>query len=198
MAGRNRWVNIRHRARASAVRSASGTGHRDREDLARVRFEGYGPGGAAVMLECLSEDRSRCGDAVRRVFAAYGGHIGAAGSVSYLFNNVGLMAYPPGIDTRRLTRAALAAGAEDVVTNDDTSVEVLTDPVDFIAVRACLSEQGLAPAVAEVTWRAASALELSGEASAEMRRLLEALEALPGGCTVYSNAEIAAAELNGS
>jgi transcriptional/translational regulatory protein YebC/TACO1 len=135
---------------------------------------------------------------VRRLFADHGGHIGAAGSVSYLFNNVGLMAYPPGIDARRLARAALAAGAEDVVTNDDTSVEVLTDPIDFVAVHAVLSGQGLAPAVAEVTWRAASVLELSGEAAVEMLRLLEALEDLRGGCRVYSNAEIAAAELNGS
>jgi len=150
------------------------------------------------MLDCPSEDRSHCGVAVRRVFAEHGGHIGAVGSVSYLFNNVGLMAYPPGIDIRRLTGAALAAGAEDVVTNDDTSVEVLTDPLDFVAVGARLSEQGLAPAFAEITWRAASALELSGEAAAEMLRLLEALEALPGRCEVYSNAEIVVDELNGN
>jgi transcriptional/translational regulatory protein YebC/TACO1 len=198
MAGRNRWANIRRRARAPAARSPAGSGRRDRGNLARVRFEGYGPGGAAVILDCLSEDRSRFGIAVRRTFAEHGGHIGASGSVSYLFNNVGLMAYPPRSDARRLARLALAAGAEDVVTNDDTSVEVLTDPLDFIAVRARLSEQGLAPAVAEITWRAASALELSGETAAEMLRLLEALEGLPGGCEVYSNAEIAAAELNGS
>lgn len=189
MAGRNRWCNIRRCARAPAA---------GRENLASIRFEGYGPGGAAVMLDCPSEDRGSCGVAVRRVFAEHGGHIGAVGSVSYLFNNVGLMAYPPGIDTRRLTRAALAAGAEDVVTNDDTSVEVLTDPLDFIAVGARLSDQGLAPAFAEITWRAASGLELSGEEAAEMLRLLEALEALPGRCEVYSNAEIMTGQLNGS
>jgi transcriptional/translational regulatory protein YebC/TACO1 len=198
MAGRNRWSNIRRRARAPAVGSPSDTGRRDCENLARLRFEGYGPGGAAVMLDCPSEDRSRCGVLVRRLFAEHGGHIGAVGSVSYLFNNVGLMAYAPGIDTRRLMRAALAAGAEDVVTNDDTSVEVLTDPLDFITVRARLSEQGLAPAFAEITWRAASGLELSGEEAAEMLRLLEALEALPGSCEVYSNAEIGADHLNRS
>jgi transcriptional/translational regulatory protein YebC/TACO1 len=149
------------------------------------------------MLDCLSEDRNRFAAAVRRVFAEHGGYIGAAGSVSYLFNNVGLMAYAPGIDARRLLRMALAAGAEDVVIHDDTSVEVLTDPLDFAAVKERLSEQGLAPAVAEVTWRAASELELSGEAAVQMLRLLEALKALPGGCEVYSNADLAADELPG-
>ena len=150
------------------------------------------------MIDCLTGDCSRLGAAVRRAFTDHGGQIGAAGSVSYLFNSVGLMAFPPGIDARRLTRAALGAGAEDVVTNEDSSVEVLTDPVDFAAVIGRLSEQGLTPAVAEITWRAASALELSGEAAAQMLQLLAALEALAGGCEVYSNADVAAEELNAS
>jgi transcriptional/translational regulatory protein YebC/TACO1 len=150
------------------------------------------------MIDCLSDDPRGLGAAVRRVFAEHGGQAGAAGCVSYLFNSVGLMAYPPGTDARRLARAALAAGAEDVVTNDDTSVEVLTDPPDFTAVSSRLSEQGLAPVVAEITWRAASTLELSGEAAGEMLRLLGALESLGSGCEVYSNAEIAARELNES
>jgi transcriptional/translational regulatory protein YebC/TACO1 len=150
------------------------------------------------MIDCVTDDRATLGVAVRRAFADHGGQVGAVGSVSYLFNSVGLMAFPPGADARRLTRAALAAGAEDVVTNDDTSVEVLTDPLDFAAVRARLSGQGLAPAVTEITWRAASTLELSGEAAGEMLKLLTALEALNGGCEVYSNVDIAAEELNAS
>jgi transcriptional/translational regulatory protein YebC/TACO1 len=198
MAGRSRWANIRRRAQALEARRAGGGTRRDPEGLAPVRFEGYGPGGAAVMLGCLTDDCSQLDAAVRRAFAEHGGQIGAAGSVSYLFNSVGLIAYPPGIDARRVMRAALAAGAEDVVTNDDTSVEVLTDPLDFAAVVARLSEQGLAPGVAEITWRAASALELSGEAAGEMLQLLAALEGLAGGCEVYSNVEIAAEDLNAS
>ena len=196
MAGRSRWANIRRRAQALEARRAAASARPEREGLARVRFEGYGPGGPAVMLDCLTDDRSRLGAAVRRAFAEHGGRIGAAGSVSYLFNSVGLMAFPPGIDAPRLTRLAIAAGAEDVVTNDDTSVEVLTDPLDFAAVIVRLSEQGLPPVVAEITWRAASALELSGAAAGEMLQLLAALEGLEGGCEVYSDAEIAAEDLN--
>lgn len=196
MAGRSRWANIRRRTRALEARRAAGSTSRDREGLAPARFEGYGPGGAAVMLDCLTDDPSRLGSAVRRAFAEHGGRVGAAGSVSYLFNSVGLIAFRPGIDARRVMRAALAAGAEDVLTNDDTSVEVLTDPLDFAAVIARLSEQGLAPVVAEITWRAASTLELSGAAAGEMLQLLAALEGLNGGCEVYSNVEIAAEDLN--
>jgi transcriptional/translational regulatory protein YebC/TACO1 len=150
------------------------------------------------MIDCLTDDPHGLSVAVRRAFAEHSGQIGAAGSVSYLFNSVGLAAYPPGIDTRRLARAALAAGAEDVVTNDDTSVEVLTDPLDFPAVTSRLSEQGLAPVVAEITWRAASALDLSGEEARDVLRLLEVLEGLEEGCEVYSNVEIAAEDLNAS
>ena len=194
MAGGSRWANIGRRARAVEARRSASKQPRERGGRVHARFEGYGPGGAAVLIECMTDDPSGLGIAVRRAFAEHGGRIGARGSVSYLFNSVGLMAYPPGSDGRRLTRAAFAAGAEDVVTNDDTSVEVLTDPLDFKTVASRLSEQALAPVVAEITWRAASAVELSGEAAAEMLRLLAALEALGTGCEVYSNADIAAEE----
>jgi transcriptional/translational regulatory protein YebC/TACO1 len=155
-----------------------------------VRYEGYGPGGAAVMVECLTADCSRVGAEVRRAFVQYGGQLGADGSVSYLFNTVGLLTYPPGTDEERLMQVALEAGAEDVVPNADTSVEVLADPLEFATVRAVLTLHGFAPATAEVTERAATSLQLSGEAAELMVQLLEALEGLDEVRDVYSNVEI--------
>lgn len=152
-----------------------------------MRYEGYGPGGAAVMVDCLTDDRSRAMAAVRCAFVQHGGHLGAAGSVSYLFNTVALMAYPPGTDDERLMQVALEAGAEDVVPHADTSVEVLADPQEFATVRALLADRGFVPATAEVTQRAATSLELSGNTAEAMLLLLEALEQLDEVREVYSN-----------
>jgi transcriptional/translational regulatory protein YebC/TACO1 len=155
-----------------------------------VQYEGYGPGGAVVMVECITADRKRMGAEVRRTFVKHGGQLGADGSVSYLFNTVGLLTYPPGTDEGRLMEVALEAGAEDVVPNADTSVEVLADPVEFATVRSVLTHRGFAPATAEVTRRAATSLELSGEDAVAMMQLLEALEGLEDVRDVYSNVEI--------
>ena len=143
-----------------------------------------------MLVECLTDDRSRIGAVIRRAFVQHGGQLGADGSVSYLFNTVGLMTYPPGTDEERLMQVALEAGAEDVVANADTSVEVLADPVEFAAVRALLMHHGFAPATAEVTRRAATSLELTGETAWAMVHLLEALEDLDEVRHVYSNVEI--------
>jgi transcriptional/translational regulatory protein YebC/TACO1 len=120
----------------------------------------------------------------------HGGRLGAEGSVDYLFNTVGLMTYPPGTDEERLMKAALDAGAEDVVPNADGSVEVLSDPLEFEAVYAVLTERGFAPATAEITQRAAATVKLSGEDAVRMVQLLEALEGLDEVRDVYSNVEI--------
>ena len=160
------------------------------EGLERVQYEGYGPGGAAVMVECVTMDRMRMGAEVRRAFVQHGGQLGADGSVSYLFNTVGLLTYPPGTDEERLMQVALEAGAEDVVPSADTSVEVLADPLEFATVRAVLTHHGFAPATAEVTRRAATSLELSGDDAEAMVQLLEALEGLEDVRDVYSNVEI--------
>jgi transcriptional/translational regulatory protein YebC/TACO1 len=196
MGGTSSWANILRRARVVAARRVGNGTRARRAGLGSLRYEGYGPGGAAVLIDCLSGDHGRLEGAVRRVFAQHGGHLGAAGSVSYLFNSVGRLCYPPGTDAQQLTQLALEAGAEDIVANADTSVEVLTDPRDFALVLERLAQQGLAPATAEVTWRAGSALELSEEAAARMLRLLEALEGLEEVLDVYSNAEISAEALN--
>ena len=191
MAGHSKWANIRRRAGVQARRRGRGGTQPPRTGLQSVRYEGYGPGGAAVLVECLTDDRGRVGAAVRHAFVQHGGHLGADGSVSYLFNTVGLMTFPPGTDEERLMQVALEAGAEDVVPNADTSVEVLADPLEFAAVRAWLTLRGFAPATAEVTQRAATSLELSGETAAQMVQLLEALEGLDEVRDVYTNVEIA-------
>ena len=189
MTGHSSWARIRHRNGALNARRERNAPPRAGQAL--VRFEGYGPGGAAVLIECLAEDRGQVGARLRSAFLEHGGNLGADGSVSYLFNTVGLMTYPPGTDEELLMQVALEAGAEDVVPRDDRSVEVLADPLELETVRAVLTHRGFAPATAEVTQRAASAHALSGEPARLMVRLLETLEALDGVRDVYSNAEIA-------
>jgi transcriptional/translational regulatory protein YebC/TACO1 len=190
MAGHSRWANIQRRESAQSRRRERAAGVNAPAGLALVRFEGYGPGGAAVMVDCLTQDPARSGAQVRSTFDRYGGNLGADGSVSYLFNTVGLMTYPPGTDEEQLMRVALEAGAEDVVPSDDCSVEVLADPQDFDTVRAVLIHSGFAPATAQVTQRAATPLELSGESAERMVHLLVALEELDEVRDVYSNVEI--------
>jgi transcriptional/translational regulatory protein YebC/TACO1 len=190
MAGHSKWANILRREGAQAARRNRAAEAAAREGLERVRYEGYGPGGAAVMVDCLTADRHRAGALVRSTFVQHGGQLGADGSVSYLFNTVGLLTYPPGTDEDALMQVALEAGAEDVQANADTSVEVLADPLDFPTVHAVLTHRGFAPVTAEVTQRAATSLELSGANALAMVHLLEALEGLEEVRDVYSNVEI--------
>jgi transcriptional/translational regulatory protein YebC/TACO1 len=191
VSGHSRWANIQRRHCAQTRRRSRGSAGAHSAGQQLVRFEGYGPGGAAIMVECLTDDRARVAAALRRTFAQHGGHLGADGAVSYLFNTVALLTYPPGTDEGRLMQVALEAGAEDVVPNADTSVEVLADPQEFATVRALLTLRGFTPATAEVTQRAATSLELSGSAAEAMVQLLEALEGLEEVREVYSNVEIA-------
>ena len=207
MASHTKWANIQHvtgrAAKAARARgglrpdpasapealppvAASGTA----KSTEPVRYEGYGPGGAAVLIECITDDRNRTRADLRRAFSEHGGALGAEGSVSYLFNHVGLMTYPPGTDEERLMRAALEAGAEDVVPNSDHSIEVLADPMEFETVRAILTDRGFVPAAAEVTERASLTTPLSGEPAERMVHLLETLEELDDVRNVYSNVEI--------
>jgi len=188
MTGHSRWANIQRRAQAAT--RCRRVRPEPCEGLEKVQYEGYGPGGAAVMVECVTADRKRMGADVRRAFVQHGGQLGADGSVSYLFNTVGLLTYPPGTDEERLMQVALEAGAEDVVPNADTSVEVLADPLEFATVRAVLTHRGFTPATAEVTRRAATSLELRGEEAQAMVQLLETLEGMEDVRDVYSNVEI--------
>ncbi|HQX46463.1 MAG TPA: YebC/PmpR family DNA-binding transcriptional regulator [Steroidobacteraceae bacterium] len=167
-------------------RTASGA---DAAGFQAARYEGYGPGGAAVMIDCLTDNRNRTVADVRHAFTSHGGHLGADGSVSYLFQQVGVLSFAPGFDEDQLMDVALDAGAEDVVTNADASLDVLTAPGDFEAVRAALAQHGFAAASGEVTQRAATGAALTGVVAAEMLAMLEALENLDDVQHVYSNAE---------
>lgn len=167
-----------------------GAGKLDGAQIEEVTYEGYGPGGAAVMVSCLTDNRNRTVSDIRHVFARHGGNLGADGSVGYLFNRVGLLSFPQGLDEDALLEAALEAGAEDVVTNDDGSVEVLTDPADFVPVREALARAGLVPQQAEVTLRSSVSARLDEEAATRMIDLLEALDDMDDVQSVCSNADI--------
>ncbi|NGP54772.1 YebC/PmpR family DNA-binding transcriptional regulator [Thioalkalivibrio sp. XN8] len=167
-----------------------GSGEGDGADYQEVRYEGYAPGGVAVLVECLTDNRNRTVGEVRHAFSKCGGNLGADGSVAYLFQHCGVLSYPPGTQEESLLNAALEAGAEDVVSNDDGSFDVLTAPGDFEAVREALTAAGLAPVDAEVTMRAATGVEVDGEEADQVLKLLEMLEDLDDVQDVYSNAEL--------
>jgi transcriptional/translational regulatory protein YebC/TACO1 len=157
-----------------------------------IRCEAYGPGGAALIVDCRTDSRDRTIARVREVVLAHGGYPGAHGAVSYLFNEVGRLVFPPGTDAARLTRVAVQAGAEDVIASGapPPSLEVLTDPIDFETVRVALQAAGLVPISAQVTYRASITVPLKGEAAVLMLHLIEALKDLNDVENVYTNAEI--------
>ncbi len=167
-----------------------GTGEDAAQNFHEVRYEGYGPGGVAVMVQCLTDNRNRTVSDIRHAFARHGGNLGADGSVGYLFNEVGLLCFAPGSDESKVMEAALDAGAEDVVANEDGSIDVLTDPQDYERVRDTMERAGLVAGASEVTLRAATAAHLEGETAETMARMLEALEDLDDVQNVYSNADI--------
>ena len=167
-----------------------GSGGLDGAAYEEIRYEGYGPGGAAVMLDCLTDNRTRTVAEVRHAFTKNGGNLGSDGSVSYLFKHVGQFVFPPGTSEDRVMEAALDAGAEDVVKNDDGSVELLCAPSDFHSVKSALEKSGLKAELAEVTMKPVSESELAGDEAARMRRLLDALENLDDVQDVYTTAVI--------
>jgi YebC/PmpR family DNA-binding regulatory protein len=167
-----------------------GGGELEGSDYQEIRYEGYGPGGTAVMVDCMTDNRNRTVADVRHAFSKFGGNLGADGSVSYLFNHVGLLSYPPRSNEDAIMAAAIDAGAEDVVVDDDKSVQVLTDPLEFETVRDAMREAGFSPDDAGLTMWAATATELGLEEASSMVKLLEALEDLDDVQNVYSNADI--------
>ena len=167
-----------------------GSGDTEGADYEEVRYEGYGPGGVAMMVDCLTDNRNRTVAEVRHAFAKYGGNLGADGSVAYLFNHVGQISLPGGADEDRIMEVALEAGAEDVIGNDDSSFDVITDPQEFEAIRNALAAAGLEAESSEITHRASTSAELGEEDAARMIKLLEVLEDLDDVQNVYSNADI--------
>ena len=168
-----------------------GSGQLDGSDYEEISYEGYGPGGVAVMVECLTDNRNRTVAEVRHAFTKFGGNLGADGSVAYLFNKVGLISFPPGADEDRIMEAALDAGAEDVIAGDDGSIDVLSAPEDFEVVRDAVQAANLRPELAEVTMRASVDATLDEDDAGKMVKMLELLEDLDDVQNVYSNADIA-------
>ncbi len=167
-----------------------GAGETEGADYMEIRYEGYGPGGTAVMVDCLTDNRNRTVAEVRHAFTKFGGNLGADGSVNYLFNKVGQLLFPAGVNEDAVMEAAIEAGAEDVIVEDDGSIEVLSEPDDFEQVRDGLTGAGLEAETAQVTMRASTNASLEVKEASSMIKLLETLEDLDDVQEVYSNADI--------
>ena len=167
-----------------------GTGAMEGVDYEEIRYEGYGIGGAAVIVDCLTDNRTRTVAEVRHAFAKHGGNLGTDGSVAFMFKHCGQFVFAPGTSEDKVMEAALDAGAEDVVTDEDGAVEVICAANDFQAVKAALETAGLKAEVAEVTMRASTDTELTGDDGAKMQKLLDSLENLDDVQEVYTNAVI--------
>jgi YebC/PmpR family DNA-binding regulatory protein len=167
-----------------------GTGELEGVSYEEARYEGYGPGGAAVMVDCLTDNRTRTIAEVRHAFTKNGGNIGADGSVAFQFRHCGQFVFAPGTSEDRVMEAALDAGAEDVMANADGSVEVISTPADFDKVKAALEKAGLKAEAAEVTMKALNETELAGADAEKMQALLDALEELDDVQNVYTTAAL--------
>jgi YebC/PmpR family DNA-binding regulatory protein len=165
-----------------------GAGQLDGVSYEEIRYEGYGISGAAVIVDCMTDNRTRTVADVRHAFSKYGGNLGTDGSVAFLFKHCGQIVFAPGVSEDKVMEAAIDAGAEDVVANDDGSVEVVTGPYDFVAVKDALAKAGLTPAFAEVTMKPATEVELAGEDAQRMQKLLDALESIDDVQEVYTSA----------
>ena len=167
-----------------------GAGELDGESYTEVRYEGYGPGGAAVLIDCMTDNRNRTVSEIRHTFTKFNGNLGTSGSVAYLFASAGIIRFASGVDENAVMEAALESGAEDVVDMEDGALEVITGADEFPAVRQALEASGLVPDHAEITMRASMAVPLSDKDGETMLRLLDALDTLDDVQNVYSNADI--------
>ena len=167
-----------------------GSGELGGDDYQEIRYEGYGPGGVAVMVDCMTDNRNRTVAEVRHAFSKFGGNLGADGSVGYMFRHVGSLIFAPGADEDAVMEAAIEAGAEDVIVDVDHSIEVVTDPGEFETVRDAMVEAGLEPETAELTMRADTDTRLELQEASSMVKMLEMLEDLDDVQNVYSNADI--------
>jgi YebC/PmpR family DNA-binding regulatory protein len=167
-----------------------GSGQLDGVSYDEARYEGYGPGGAAVLVDCLTDNRTRTVAEVRHAFTKNGGNLGADGSVAYLFKHCGQFIFAPGTSEDRVMEAGLDAGAEDVVKNDDDSVELICAPADFAGVKAALEKAGIKAELAEITWKPAMEAALASDQQGRMRSLVDALESLDDVQNVYTTAVI--------
>ncbi|KOR32907.1 hypothetical protein TI05_04285 [Achromatium sp. WMS3] len=168
---------------------ARGAGETDNIDYEEIRYEGYGPGGVAVMVECMTNNRNRTASDVRHAFAKYGGNLGTDGSVAYLFTHQGMLSFAPDTDEDAVFENALEAGADDVITNEDRSLDVITKPDNFSAIKDALAENGLI-GEGEVTFYAVTRVTLVEDNAKELLKMLDMLQELDDVQEVYTNAEI--------
>jgi YebC/PmpR family DNA-binding regulatory protein len=166
-----------------------GSGDTDGENYEEVRYEGYGPAGVAVMVECLTDNRNRTVAEVRHAFTKANGNLGTDGSVSYLFNKIGMLTFASGSDEDEIMEAALEAGAEDVATNEDGSIDVTTTVEEFVSVKEAMVNAGLEPEVAEITMQPSTTVDLELEDAEKVMRLVDRLEDLDDVQNVYNNAD---------
>jgi YebC/PmpR family DNA-binding regulatory protein len=166
------------------------TGNAEGISYEEIRYEGYGIGGAAIIVDTMTDNRVRTVAEVRHVFSKHGGNMGTEGSVAFQFKHCGQLFFAPGTNEDRLMELALEAGADDVVVDDDGAIEVLTSPHDFEAVKNALEAAGLKPELAEVTMRADNTIDMQGDDAAKMQRLLDAIEDLDDVQNVFHNAAI--------
>ena len=176
-----------------------GTGDMTDENVEEIRYEGYGPGGVAVLVECMTNNRNRTAGEVRHAFNKCGGNLGTDGSVAYLFKKAGMISFAPGSNEDALMEAALELGADDVITNEDGSIDIITLPDTFIDIKTALINKGHTPAAAEIMMRASTSQRLDRNSAEDMLRLFDMLEDLDDVQKVHSNADIpenVLAELN--
>jgi YebC/PmpR family DNA-binding regulatory protein len=164
------------------------TGNLEGVQYEEIRYEGYGIAGAAIIVDCMTDNRVRTVAEVRHAFSKYGGNLGTEGSVAFQFKHCAMFLFAPGASEDKVMEAALDAGADDVLAHDDGSVEVLAAPASFEAVKAALEAAGLKPEVAEVTWRAENPVDVAGEDAERMQKLLDAIEDLDDVQDVFHNA----------
>ncbi|HEX6019448.1 MAG TPA: YebC/PmpR family DNA-binding transcriptional regulator [Burkholderiaceae bacterium] len=164
------------------------TGNLEGVHYEEIRYEGYGIGGAAILVDCMTDNRVRTVAEVRHALSKHGGNLGTEGSVAFQFKHCGQFVFAPGTSEDRVMEVALDAGADDVITDDDGAIEVLCAPGDFEAVQQALAKAGLKPELAEVTWRAETPVELAGDDAQRMQKLLDVLEDLDDTQAVFHNA----------
>ncbi len=167
-----------------------GTGELEGVNYEEIRYEGYGINGAAIIIDCLTDNKQRAVADVRHALTKFGGNLGTDGSVAFMFKHCGSLVYEPGTSEDKVMEVALEAGAEDVVTNDDGSIEVITPPADFVAVKEAMEAAGLKAVLAEVTMKAMNEVEFTGDDAVKMQKILDALEDLDDVQEVYTSAVI--------
>ena len=167
-----------------------GSGEEEGFNFEEVTYEGYGPGGAAILIECMTDNRNRTVAEVRHALSKFGGNLGSDGSVSYLFEKVGLVTLTTVDNKNQTMEIAIDAGAEDIESNEDGSIEIITNPTDFLNVKESLVAEGINPEIAEVTMRASVSVSIGVKHAESMLKLLDVLEDLDDVQAVHSNAEI--------